>query len=93
MSIDPVVGRILRQVEATRLSHLVAVTTPIPTSDNRISKKTPIFHLPVYKIELKIESPASSDELSFYCDLPDLSDLIDKLKSMENQWRRFGLNN
>lgn len=67
----------LQDCKVSKKNNLVAITTPIPAKDGSVSKKTPVYHLPVYKVKLKL-----SDEqmLEFYCDLADMTDLIDKLK-------------
>lgn len=84
----------LLDVQVTKLSQLVAISTPIPAQDGRTSKKTPVFQLPVYEIDLKLAEDENEDikqkTRRFHCDLADLSDLIEKLKSLENQWRRSG---
>lgn len=82
----------LSQVHVSRLDQVVAITTPIPDQRGHTSKKTPIFHLPVYQIKLEMRGDVSSTdgELQFHCDLADLTDLIDKLKSYQNQWRLLG---
>lgn len=66
-------------------NNVIAITTPIPGSDGLVSKKTPVFQLPVYKVDLNFEQEES---VTFHCDLADITDLITKLKSCENQWRR-----
>lgn len=64
---------------------VIAISTPIPGSNGEISKKTPVFHLPVYKINLQLDD--GGQNVTFHCDLADLTDLISKLKSLENQWK------
>lgn len=78
----------LKKIEVTKEQQVIAVTTPIPTANGIVSKKTPIFHLPVYRITM--QSDNSGKGHSFHCDLADLTDLKDKLKSYQNQWRRYG---
>ena len=106
---------VLNRAQVSRLEQVVAITTPVPDSLGRTSKRTPVFHLPVYEVKLLVEHLGQGtnrteklaedkqqqqqqkaheepefDETRFSCDLADLSDLIDKLKSYQNQWRRFG---
>lgn len=80
---------------------VVAITTPVPGPDGQISKKTPIYHLPVYKFEMELaneETESKENEqnldskqvVSFHCDLADITDLLDKLRAFENSWRRSG---
>lgn len=66
---------------------VLAIITPTPAANGQVSKKTPIFHLPVYKVDLKLNS---NESINFHCDLADLADLIDKLKRYQNQWQKFG---
>lgn len=69
----------------------IAITTPIPDKNGKISKKTPVFHLPIYKVDLKLHNTDKGIEeeevVSFRCDLADMTDLIGKLKCFENIWR------
>lgn len=85
-------GKILNDFVVSKLDQVVAVTTPIPASDGRVSRKTPIFHMPIYKINLSFDDKTQTDDetkaIDFNCDLADLTDLIDKLKTLRNQWRR-----
>lgn len=69
----------------TRLDDIVAITTPIPDARGNVSSKTPVFHLPIYKVDLELDR----GNTSFHCDLADLTDLISKLKELRNQWQRI----
>ena len=81
-------SRVLEQLKVTKMEQLVAITTPNPGPDGQVSRKTPVFHLPVYKIRLIFEN--DPNELELHCDLADLTDLIDKLKRVQNQWLLSG---
>lgn len=85
MSLDQVAS--LKQSQVTKLTKLIAVATPIPGKDGLVSKKTPVFHLPVYKIDLQLDD---DETVTFHCDLADMTHLIDQLKSYKNHRRRFG---
>jgi hypothetical protein len=65
--------------------NVVAITTPIPGKDGKLSKKTPVYHLPVYKVNFRFDD---GNPVDFHCDLADITDLINKLKSYENNWRK-----
>lgn len=67
---------------------IIAITTPIAAKDGTISKKTPVFHLPVYKIHLDLKNQQDNETTVFHCDLADLRDLIEKLKVVENLWKK-----
>jgi len=83
----------LKSFHVARLYQVVAISTPLADQLGRVSKKTPIFHLPVYEVKLQMvdpEDPAGEiRDLCFHCDLADLTDLIDKLKSFQNQRKFF----
>lgn len=78
----------LKNFHVTKLSKLIAVATPIPGKDGSVSKKTPVFHLPVYKIDLQLNT---GEVVTFHCDLADMTHFIDQLKSYKNhrQQSRF----
>lgn len=76
----------LEGFKISRLDDIVAITTPIPDARGNTSSKTPLFHLPVYKVDLT----SNGHEISFHCDLADLTDLVAKLKELNIQWRRSG---
>lgn len=78
----------LENCQITKVDHIIAVITPIPNKKGQISKKTPVFHLPVYEVTLNVETD-ETQPLTFYCDLAELIDLIDKSASLENAWRRY----
>lgn len=65
--------------DVEKQGQLVAVSLPVPAPDGTISPKTPIFHLPVYKITLKF---ADGSEETSYCDLADLSDFMDSMRRL-----------
>lgn len=71
----------------TKELNTVAISTPIPAENGQISHKTPIFHLPLYKVQLKLDQTPT---IGFNCDLADMIALIDKLKNYENLWRQNG---
>lgn len=67
---------------------LVAVSLPVPAPDGTISPKTPIFHLPVYKITLKFDD---GNEEASYCDLADLSDFMDRMRRLKKPMNKIEL--
>lgn len=67
---------------AEKQSNLVAVSTPVPGANGRVSPKTPIFHLPVYKISLELDNNQSK---MFFCDLADMCDLVDKIRRIKSR--------
>lgn len=75
-------------LSVTREEELVVICTPMPGPNGEISKKTPVYHLPVYNVELKLDDGPSEEVVSFQCDLADLTDLIDRLKACENLYKR-----
>lgn len=99
---------VLRQSQVSKSSELVAISTPVAAADGRVSRKTPVFQLPVYTVRLAtttcslvggggVVAGAASKQTDgaldqheqqqqFLCDLADLTDLIDKLKSLEHRW-------
>lgn len=77
----------LENCQVTKVDHIIAVITPIPGKKGQISKKTPVFHLPVYEVTL--EAGDGTTPVTFYCDLAELTDFIDKSVSLENAWRRY----
>lgn len=74
---------VLDKIHATRQEDVIAITEPIPDELGNVSSKTPIFHLPVYKLSLA-EAAQQPDgrQVEFHCDLADLTDLISKLKQL-----------
>ena len=42
----------LAKYQVSRLVDVLAVTTPIPDEYGNVSTKTPVFHLPMYKVDL-----------------------------------------
>jgi len=79
--------KVVTSYQVSKDDKVVAITTPVPGKDGQVSRKTPIFHLPVYKIDLEFDH---SETLTINCDLADMIDLISKLKTFENIWRRSG---
>lgn len=80
----------LTDFQVSKVEDVIAVTTPIPAQDGRLSKKTSVFHLPVYKIKLEFNSSNNqqgNELIEFYCDLADLTDFISQLKAHQNCWR------
>lgn len=71
--------------EVEKVEDVIAITTPVPAQDGSISKKTSVFHLPVYKISLQLEN--QENPIDFYCDLADLTDLISQLETCQNCWK------
>lgn len=72
----------------TKETQVVAISTPLKAQNtDEASCKTPIFYLPIYKVQLKLDQNKS---VEFHCDLADMICLLDKLKHYENLWRRFG---
>lgn len=69
-----------------RQEGIFAVSTPIAGPDGQKSKKTPVFYLPVYNVKLTLEE---NSKVEFNCDLADMTDLLSKLKALENQWIKF----
>lgn len=76
----------LSSSNAIKEEDVIAITTPVSAPDGTISEKTPIFHLPVYKVSLQLEG--QDEPITFHCDLADITDLIGKLKVCENLWKR-----
>lgn len=85
MSMEQEIIHNLTDFQVSKKTNVVAITTPIPGEDGKISKKTPVYHLPVYEVELQSDS---GEPIKFHCDLADITDLISKLKSYENQRRK-----
>lgn len=79
---------LLQDFMVNKEKKIVAISTPIPGHNNQVSKKTPVFHLPVYKINLQMKD--QDEPIEFHCDLADMIDIIDKLKGYENQLKQFG---
>lgn len=77
----------LKECQVHRQEGVFAVSTPIAGPDGQISKKTPVFHLPMYSVKLKFEDDR---QVEFVCDLADMTDLIGKLKTLQDQWIKFG---
>lgn len=69
----------LKDFEVLKVDKVIAITTPTPGPNGLISKKTPIFQLPIYKISLLIED--QDEPITFHCDLADITDLTSKLKA------------
>lgn len=68
-----------------KMNGVIAITTPIPDGRGNISTRTPIYHLPVYNVDLTIGDKAT---LNLKCDLADMTDLVAKLRELKNQWGR-----
>lgn len=77
----------IKSYKVSRQEDVFAVSTPIAGPDGQVSKKTPVFHLPVYNVELNLEK---GERVDFTCDLADMTDLLGKLKALENHWIKFG---
>lgn len=75
----------LSSFHAAKINGVIAITTPIPDSRGNISTRTPIYHLPVYNVDLTIDN---NDKLTMACDLADMTDLIAKLREVKNQLSR-----
>ena len=71
-----------------RQEDLLAITTPVPDHLGNVSIRTPVFHLPVYMVSLFGSTESDTQQLEFHCDLADLTDLISKLKQLNEQWTR-----
>lgn len=67
----------IKNYAVEKQEQLVAVSVPVPAPDGTVSPKTPIFHLPVYKITLSFDD--DSEEAS-YCDLAELSDFMERMR-------------
>lgn len=78
----------LKDFEVSKVEQVIAITTPIPGPDGTTSKKTPVFHLPIYKISLYLKD--QEKPVTFHCDLADITDLTSKLKSCINFRIRYG---
>lgn len=68
--------------EIEKQTQVIAVSTPVPGPNGLVSPKTPIFHLPVYKISMKF---SDDKDRTFFCDLADLCDFMDKMRRFKGR--------